>query len=283
MKKLHVPALKEALVRALGLRGDVRLDLDGTIVPVMIAGTTLETGLATQVRVVNDLEDPAGVEFKQPVRISAPELDVKVTNTDPIEVIIDDADPVRVELAEALHVQVYEDKSPFFRYRVFGLGEMKTSEDHYVAIGRWDDDDSDSHSFVYERIVIRSTDNDEDWDNWEFWTVTDNTSVAAGYSRDRFRTRFGDLASGDYNPCLRHKGDFTTPGAFGGSVGKIRDIGGTFEEIDHPSDSIGQLDLGGLGMSCGYHSTNVWGIGMKRARRNTPTIDLMIAGYWLPK
>ena len=153
MKKLHVPALKEALVRALGLRGDVRLDLDGTIVPVIIAGTTLEVELATQVRVVNDLSDPAGVEFATPVPVTvANKPDVIVSNKP--EVVIDDADPVRVELTQALHVQVYEDKSPFFRFRSFTLGTMKDDSDHYLAIGRWDDDDNDSHYFVYELSLI---------------------------------------------------------------------------------------------------------------------------------
>ena len=129
----------------------------------MIAGTTLEVELATQVRVVNDLSDPAGVEFATPVPVTVGNKpDVNVANKP--EVVVDDADPIRVQLASAIHVQTYEDKSPFFWFRNFRLGTMKDDSDHYMTIGRWDDDDDDSYYFVYERLIIRSTDDDEDWD-----------------------------------------------------------------------------------------------------------------------
>ena len=286
MKKLHVPALKEALVRALGLRGDVRLDLDGTIVPVMIAGTTLEVELATQVRVVNDLSDPAGVEIAQPVRVSTGEVDVNIVDADgtaQLGVLVENTQPIRVELTEAIHVQVYEDKSPYFRFRNFDLGTMKDDSDHYMTVGRWDDDDDDSRYFVYERLIIRSTDNDEDWDKWEFVTFTGPTPTSANYTRQRFRSRFGDLTSGDHNPALRHKEDDQLPGAVGGVIAKVRDVGGEFEEIDDPSDSLGRFELGGLGITAGYNADNVWGVGLRRLRRQTPDIQIMVAGYWLPR
>ena len=285
MKKLHVPALKEALVRALGLRGDVRLDLDGKIVPVMIAGTALETELATQVRVVNDLEDPAGVEFKEPVVVVAGDrdVDVQVRNTQPMPMEVKNvrSEPVPVELITSLHVSVYEDLSPYFWWRV--LPSFKAGDDHYWAIGRYDSDDNDSHQFIWSKIVARSTDNDENWDNWELVSYTSRTDTGGGYTRHRFRDRSGIQVSGDSNPAIHEKYDANQPGAVGSILGKIRDLGDIERTIDHPSDSIAEFDLTGMNLSSGYRSTNVWGVGIRRLERNTPNITLTIAGYWLKK
>ena len=251
----------------------------------MIAGTALETELATQVRVVNDLEDPAGVEFKEPVVVVAGErdVDVQVRNVGPIPMNVKNArsDPVPVELVSSLHVSVFEDLSPYFWWRVFP--SFKAGADHYWAIGRYDSDDNDSHQFIWSKLVIRSTDNDENWDNWELVNYVSRTDSGGGYDRDRFRDRSGITVSGNSNPALHSKKDANQPGAVGSILGKIRDLGDIETTISHPSDSLVQFDLDGLRLSSGYRSTNVWGVGLRRLERNTPNITVMIAGYWLPK
>ena len=280
MKKLHVPALKEALVRALGLRGDVRLDLDGTIVPVMIAGTTLEVELATQVRIVNDLSDPAGVEFATPVPVTvANKPDVIVSNKP--EVVIDDADPVRVQLTQAVHVNTYEDLSPFFYWR--NLPTFEAGDDHYWTIGRRDSDDDDSHQFIWKDLIIRSENNDEDLDNWELCTFTSAATTSAGYTRDTLRNRSGVIPSANELPAVFHKYDATQPGAVGSILGPLHNLGAVLTEVEHPSDSITHVDMTRYWFSSGYREDNVWGIGLKRSEDRTPDITVAIGGLWLPK
>ena len=116
---------------------------------------------------------------------------------------------------------------------------------------------------------------------------SDKTDEAASYTRDRFRDRSGFTVTGTAGnslPALFHKADANQPGAVGSILGVIRDLGDVEQILTHHvSDSIAVWDLTGLQLSSGYKDANNWGIGIRRLKRGTPDIDLMIAGHWLPR
>lgn len=259
----------------------------------MIAGTALETELATQVRVVNDETDPVGTKQTgtADVEVKNTTLDVDVKNTANVEikntsaigVEVDNptSKPLPVDLRSSLQVTVVEDLSPYFYWRNFPT--ITGGDDHYWAVGRWDADDNDSHHFIWKDLIVRSENNDEDLDKWELVAFTDGPTTSAGYERERFRDRSGVQPTGNSRPAIWHKYDSQQPGAVGAILGPLRNLGAVLTKVTHPTDSITHVDMSKYWFSSGYRSTNVWGTGIRRLKDRTPDITIAIGGLWLPK